>query len=191
MTTIVETKRCPLCGEEYTGIHLEIGMCMVCRRWRAYGVPCTVCGSRNIDLRQVITGELKRDFAELVMLTQDHLFEHEPLVKDATDPRRWANMTNTWIRQRIEVLRGIAAVNGLRLPTGTLVAIGREVVRNIDGEEWVCLETPNGMTMLHKVEGKPEGDFSCQWCQRTFTVRIAWFKHEPACVANPAVIAKK
>lgn len=190
-TTEEAVKTCAICGENYKGIHVEVGMCMACRRWRDYGVPCKVCGSNQIDLRQVITGELKRDYVDLIMLTQDLLFEHEPLVKDACDPRRWANMTNSWLRQRIEALRGIAAFNGLQLPTGVLSAAGREVVRSIDGEDWLCLETPNGLTMLHRVEGKAEGDFLCQWCKRSFRVRIAWFRHEPACASNPAVIARK
>ncbi len=190
MTTAVEVKRCEACGEEYTGVHFEVGMCISCRRWRDYGKPCRVCGSNNIDFRQVITGELKRDFAELVMLTQDVLFESEPAVKDATNPRTWANMTNFDMRRRIEVLKGIAQNNGLRLPRGTLAAIGTEVIREIDGVSWHCLETPNGLVQLRKVEGKAEGDFSCQWCQRPFMVRIGWFNHEKACKSNPAVMLK-
>ena len=189
MTT--ETKqRCEVCGEEYTKIHVEVGMCIPCRRWRPYGKPCLVCGSNNLDFRQVIVGELKRDFAELVMLTQDVLFDSEPFVKEAVDPRKWANMTNSWMRQRIEVLRGLAAVNGLRLPRGVQAAVGREVTRTIDGEDWECLETPNGLVQLRKVEGLPEGDFLCRYCNRVFSVRIAWYKHEPACKSNPVVMAK-
>ncbi|GEM_PF-6969148 len=187
---VVDGFRCDVCQEEYTGIHMEIGMCIPCKRWRAYGKPCGECGSTNIDFRQVIVSELKMEFAELVMLTQDSLHDYEPVVKECVNPLRWANMTNSWMRQKIFELKGIAMNAGLAVPHASAVAAGREVTRVIDGEAWVCLETPNGLTMLHKVDGSPKGDFVCQYCQGTYKVRIAWYNHEKGCKQNPATLRR-
>lgn len=193
MTTqiVATTWTCEICQEKIPEgrVHVELGMCLTCRRWRSYGKPCPVCNG-VVGMRQVIERELMKEFADLVLITQDALFDHELLVKQSADPRFWMNHTKTQLRQRIDELRGIAARNGIPLPPGTLKALGREVTRNIDGEDWVCLETPSGLVQLHRVEVKVGGDFTCAHCGRAFKVRIAWFKHEEACVQNPTVIAR-
>lgn len=170
---------------------MVVGMCMTCRRWRTYGEPCYVSPEHVIDLRQVITQELKAEFVELVLITQDALFDNEPTVKAAANPLFWANCTNGELRSYITLLRGIAVTNGIPLPGKTGADFLRaEVIKNIDGEDWVCLEGPNGISPLRRVEAKPEGDFACQYCGKSWKVRIAWYNHEKACPKRPVAVAR-
>lgn len=189
MVMAVKTWTCEICQEviEEGKTHFELGLCFTCRRWRPYGKPCPVCRG-EITLRQVIAKELMKEFVDLVLVTQDALFDLDPIVKASTDPRFWMNHTKTQLRDRITLLRGIAATNGIPLPLGSLQALGKEVVHRIDGEDWICLETPAGMTQLRRVEAKPEGDFRCAHCGKSWKVRIAWFQHEKSCSQNPALV---
>ena len=185
-----DVRICPVCFVhiEDGETHVEVGLCFTCKRWRLYGGKCPVCGNANIQLRQVITSELKAQFAELVMVVQDVLHDSEKAVRDAVNPLFWANCTKGGLRQAITVLSGLASVNGLQLPGSHIATLGEERIRSIDGEEWWCRETPQGIIPVRRVKRVAGGDFTCQYCQARFQVRIQHFNHEKVCSLRPVAV---
>jgi len=89
----------------------RIGLCVKCKRWSAYGQPCTECGS-PLDFLIEVDKELSVRLIGLLLATQG-LLESEPEVKRIANPFWWPSRTPEDERRAISLLSGIAAMHGL------------------------------------------------------------------------------